>query len=70
MAVWYQISVMPEFYSEEVNDDSRCYRIVRLEDEKASGLQDVDEYVVEENLTKSEANRKVNELDSDAVLLD
>lgn len=70
MAIWYEARLMPEFYGAEIDDDTKCYQILRFEDDEANGFSDVKQFVQEEYLTKQEVNRKIYKLDPSSHLLD
>jgi hypothetical protein len=70
MAVWYEAGLMAEFYGKEIDGDTKCYQILRFEEDEGGGKSDLSKFIHEEYLTKQEANRKIYKLDSSAVLLD
>jgi len=70
MAIWYEARLMPEFYGAEIDGDTKCYQILRFEEDDGNGALDVKQAIQEEYLTKQEVNRKIHKLDPSAVLLD
>jgi hypothetical protein len=53
---------MPQFEFARTAEDSKCFKIVKIEYETSGGDSFIREYTVEDYLTEEEAVRKVEEL--------